>query len=472
VEKKFSELSGFQPKQRLAEKTLFSDDCKYLLYGGAVGGGKSYWLRWTALQLALYYYSKYGVKGVTIGLFSEDYPTLKDRQISRIALEFPSWLGELKTTQIDGLAFHLYDNFGGGKILLRNLDDPSKYASSEFAAIGVEELTKNDRAMFDALRHRLRFPGITDTKFFAATNPGGKGHAFCKSLWVEMDSGDPEQELFKYIPASYRDNKYIDTESYERQLMGLPDELRKALMEGDWDLIAGQAFSELSRNIHIISPIELPIETRYFAGYDHGFNHPFSFVLFAVVPDGTVYVTKHITARLKRPDEIVKMIMDSTKHHGQIDIYAGHDCWSRQRDGSPTVVEQLRNAGLDRQNKYSILKARIDRIQGAAEVRKWLAWKNTESEKPKIFIFENAIDVYDTLSYMQFDEKKPEDVMKMDADVNGLGGDDAYDSFRYGLMSRAYPPKIEEEEYPKDSAMHLIEQHLKNKEAERMYSQW
>lgn len=473
---KFSEIANYQPKQKVAEETLFDPECKYLLYGGAVGGGKSYWLRWTALELALYYYHKYGIKGGTIGLFSEDYPTLKDRQISKIRMEFPESLGTLKSTQTGGLGFYINEDLGGWVILLRNLDDPSKYASSEFAAIGVEELTKTPRETFDALRHRLRFPGIKDTKFFAATNPGGVGHAYVKQLWVDRDSTDPEQDSFFYVPASYRDNEYIDTESYEKQLSGLPEELRKALMEGDWNLVAGQAFNELTERKHIIDPITLPDDTRYFAGYDHGFNHPYSFILFAVTPDGGVYVIKHLTGRLKRPDEIVKEIKalcgGITNKGKVIQIFAGTDIWTRQRDGGPSVSEQFTKEGLTKGMGYILIKAKTDRIQGVAEIRKWLAWKGTESEEPALKFFRNTKRVYETLSYMQFDENHPEDVMKMDADLNGIGGDDDYDAFRYGIMSRARPPRIDKPEYAEGSGMKLIKEHIEEKQMKRTMGRW
>jgi hypothetical protein len=40
---------------------------------------------------------------------------------------------------------------------------------------------------------------------------------------------------------------------------------------------------------------------------------------------------------------------------------------------------------------------------------------------------------------MQHDPRRQEDVLKVDADINGEGGDDEYDSARYGLMEFAKP---------------------------------
>jgi len=169
----FSDLTGFHAKQVEATKAI--DKYKYLLYGGAKSGGKSYWLRW-ALVRQLCKYAAQGHLGVRGALFCEDYPTLKDRQVNKIELEFPPWLGSLQTSNIDGLSFKARGKFGGWTIILRNLDDPSKYMSSEFAICAVDELTRNRKETFDQLRSIIRWPKIADTKFIAASNPGSVGH--------------------------------------------------------------------------------------------------------------------------------------------------------------------------------------------------------------------------------------------------------------------------------------------------------
>ncbi len=53
----FSQLANLLPKQKQALDIMML--CKYLLYGGAASGGKSYFLRWAALYLVMYYCAKY-----------------------------------------------------------------------------------------------------------------------------------------------------------------------------------------------------------------------------------------------------------------------------------------------------------------------------------------------------------------------------------------------------------------------------
>lgn len=246
----------FDPTPRQVKFLQTTRTHRYLLYGGARGGGKSKLLRWGLLWLLLEW-AQQGLESVRVGLFSEDYPTLKDRQIGKINVEFPRWLGDLKSTQDEGHGFYLRPEYGGGAILLRNLDDPSKYQSAEFAAIGVEELTKNDIGTFDVLRGSLRWPGIPRTQFWGASNPGGTGHLWVKQLWLDRDfTGEaaalaPRAHEFAFIKSLPSDNPHL-TQEYWDELNSLTNEsLRRAWVKGDWDAFEGQAFSEWDRDVHV-----------------------------------------------------------------------------------------------------------------------------------------------------------------------------------------------------------------------------
>lgn len=93
----------FTLKQQMAFDAVM--EFRDVLYGGARGGGKSRWLRWALFMLHVYWYQVLGLIGVRSGLFCETYPDLRDRQISKIKLEFPAEIGSVKETQADGLAF-------------------------------------------------------------------------------------------------------------------------------------------------------------------------------------------------------------------------------------------------------------------------------------------------------------------------------------------------------------------------------
>jgi hypothetical protein len=289
------DVAKFLPRQMEVVKAL-GDKSKYILYGGAVGGGKSYLLRWVAAKLAMAAFAKHGIRGAQVMLACEDYPSLKDRQISKIVREFPDWLGKYHDDhKAYGKCYILSPEYGEGVICLRNLDDASKYQSAEFAAILVDELTKNPYQVFNDLRLRLRWPGIPDAEcpFIGATNPGGIGHNYCKAFWIDKiyppEFIDPVdmRPSFAFIRSTGDDNPYID-QAYWQSLSSLPEQLRKAFKEGSWEIFLGQAF-EFSRAAHVIKELPIPKHAHVYTTFDWGFGAPFSWGWWWVDNDGRGY---------------------------------------------------------------------------------------------------------------------------------------------------------------------------------------
>jgi hypothetical protein len=225
----FTELAKFFPKQIEALKA--SRRFKFVLFGGSVGSGKSYWIRWSAVYWLMEYYAKYNIKGIRAGVFCEDYPSLNDRHLTKVKFEFPDWLGKFNEAKHE---FTLAPEYGSGIIAFRNLDDPSKYLSVEFAVIAIDEINRNPKTTFDMLRSRHRWPGIKDTKFLAGCNP--LGEAWVKNMWVKrlFPPNEKEQYEFVYVPALPTDNPHLPDEYY-KSLESLPDNQRKAYLEGNWD---------------------------------------------------------------------------------------------------------------------------------------------------------------------------------------------------------------------------------------------
>lgn len=393
-----------------------------------MAGGKSYLLRWAALYYAIWLFQQTGIQGIPVGLFSEDYPTLRDRQISRILREFPSWLGKLKESRDEGFAFFIHPSYGGGRILLRNLDDPAKYMSSEFAGIFIEELTRNDEQTFNDLRNRLRYPGIDQVKFMGATNPGGIGHAWVKKKFINRDNNDPETSRFFYVHANAYDNAYISP-SYLKQLEALPDAKRKAYLDGSWDIFEGQFFSEFSVSKHVIKPIK-PRDMINVGGMDWGTTAPFVFLLSGlkkIFYDDTEFYRlttfMEISGTNKIPREWATEIHDKLPAYG---ISISDIGWIR---GDPAMFTKLSDLSMSiadqfKRENITIRPASNDRVGGWVMMHNWLSI--APDGLPYWQITENCSELIRTLPTLVTDEHDVEDL-----DTDGL--DHWADAARYSI---------------------------------------
>jgi hypothetical protein len=57
--------------------------------------------------------------------------------------------------------------------------------------------------------------------------------------------------------------------------------------------------------------------------------------------------------------------------------------------------------------------------------------------RPTLFIHKRCGRLLETLPALQHDPIRPEDVLKVDADEDGIGGDDAADALRYLVATKS-----------------------------------
>lgn len=440
-----SDLTHFSEKQMLA--TVIADKHKFTLYGGAAGGGKSYWLRWYSLRWLIKTFEETGIEGIVGALFSEDYPTLKDRHVGKLELEVPEWMGVVKEDKSYGLCVKLDKQaFGGGVLLLRNLDDPSKYMSTEFALQAVDELTKNDRSVFDNLRSRLRWPGLEGkTRFIAGTNPGQKGHAWVKKMWIDHDfpPGEKEADQFAFIQAKAIDNPMI-SKDYINALGSLPENMRRALLEGDWDLVEGQFFTEFRRDKHVIKTIEredMPMHWAVMRSIDvSGRNGITSCHWYILDGDGVVRAYREYYVTGKDSDEHAREIWymsHKEKTDGTFEPDEGYKytmmdsaAWAKM-GMQESIAEVYLRIWAELDDKYSLdssnvlvptAKGKGSRVHGWDLMHQYLRWD--KKRNPQLLIMENCPNLIRTIPLLMIDDKNP-------MDVNTRGEDHAPDDCRY-----------------------------------------
>lgn len=329
----------------------------------------------------------------------------------------------------------------GSRILIGNIKDEKdidNYLSLEYDVIGIEETTTLTLSKYKALRdsNRTSKAGIRP-RIYNTTNPGNLGHSWYKQRFVKPFR-DGTEKFTKFIPATLEDNKYIDKD-YQRKIEENTGWKLKAHRYGDWDIAAGQYYDCWREEVHVLPrwPEVTVIEHWWdrFGGYDHGYVHPFVFGCYAITGDGDIIKFAEAGDNHKQPEEIYKLICQAYPQANGLTIYAGHDCWSKQKDGGPELVEQFHKLGL------RFVKANIDRKQGGQHLRWLLDHKfddnNVLIKKPKFYVTANCWRTIQQFPNMITDVNDPEDMLKQDADDDDIwSGDDAIDETRYATMSR------------------------------------
>lgn len=329
----------------------------------------------------------------------------------------------------------------------RLVDLVQDHQGSEYTEIAWDELgLVQDEAMWSWIKTRCRSPDPRAViRYRASANPGGPGNAWLKARFVEpcgRDGGsyyDPvTQSTIAFIPGKLSDNPTIDSaerQEYRRDLMGQPEAVRRALLDGDWDMGLGLAFPELSEAHH--EPVRTP-EPWWprWGSLDWGFAHWTVVCDLTCDDDGTVHVVDTLWVRRLQPDQLAEMIWERMPVHLWRTVYAGHDLWHEHRARGyegPTMAQQFHAA------RIPVVKADIDRIQGFSQLRDRIAFRGRGEPRIRFMHTPGNLRLIKQLKGLIEDPDRREDVLKVDAKAEGMhddvSGDDGYDALRYGVLS-------------------------------------
>ncbi len=349
----------------------------------------------------------------------------------------PKTIGRLGTYVPSQGIFRFHDNPSWIRLgHFQNESDIDKYLGLEYDGIAIEEATTLTHAKKQAVQSCCRSPEGSGwrARMYLSTNPGGVGHAWFKQLFVEPFRKGIESRT-RFIPATVDDNSFAPKE-YREFLDGLVGWLKRAWRYGDWDIAAGQFFTTFRRDVHVIDPFNasnpLPPHWRVWLGFDYGFVHYTSVHLMAEDGDGTAYAVDEHAVRGWLPERHTTAIEAMLGRHGVTagrlrTIAAGHDVFNKDRRGT-NIADDYLAQGL------RLRRADVDRVNGAGEVLRRLGDVDANIQ-PRLFISEACARLIECLPALEHDPHRPEDVLKVDCDSeSGLGGDDAYDSARYGIM--------------------------------------
>src|ERR1700735_2622596 len=273
------------PKQ----KEFHESPAKYRLFGGAAGPGKAKALLMEAVLQADAHY------GVNTLLLRRTFSELEQSLLLYFRRDIPR---ELYKSYNESK--HVVTWWNGSTTRFgycQSEADVYQYQGAEFLFIGIDELTLFTLRQWQFLtsRNRCPVPGAFSC-MAGATNPGNIGHAWVKSLWIDKQPApgmEPREAFYEsdydFIPARVSDNPiYAGDENYLKTLRALPSHLKRAFLDGDWDVFAGQYFDRLGCSRHVVRAERVdwkPWWPRWIS-IDWGFEHPAAVYWHAQTPTG------------------------------------------------------------------------------------------------------------------------------------------------------------------------------------------
>lgn len=440
-----------QPRQQVLHRATANN----ILYGGAAGGGKSIGIRWDVVDFCIHCPNLFAL------LLRRQYQQLRNNHIIQLQQQLPP---EVATWNESNSEFRFYN---GARMICRHLEhekDVEFLQGQEFHIVGIDEAAQFTPYQLAYIQSRMRLGSYKEflekeaaknpslkayverlPRLVMGSNPGGESHNWLKDNFVtaappEQEWRDEDGRSFIFIPATMRDNKYIDA-NYEAQFRELPEYQRRQLVEGDWDTVAGAYFDCFSTKDHVIPPVHIPAHWTRFRSMDWGFRQPFAIYWYAVA-DETPVMGKDGTYKFdegtlicyrewygvqpgeKRgwtmkglriePEEVAAGILD--RETGEQIAYGVADpsCW--RSDGGPSVIEKMAKQGVHWQ------RASNERALGSQLLYQRIA-------TGKFYVSEACEHLIRTLPVVETDPKKPEEYLK-------CGFDHGVDSLRYGSATR------------------------------------
>jgi len=419
----------------------------------------SFGLRWDAIDFCLH------LPGFFAGIFRRTNPELEENHISFIREElaalsqaFKTHIGKYNETR------KRVEFVNGSHIRFKHLElekDAHDIQGWELHGAYPDEAALMEPGLLAYIRSRIRLGRMRNLwesmalqdpamlpyiarvpRFVLGSNPGGPSHHWLKENFIdpappetmfEITTGSGRKRTRIFIPASMRDNQYLD-ESYEDQFDDLPEWQRKQLRDGDWNTVPG-AFFDCWSPQNVIRPFAVPDYWTRMWSCDWGFRQPF-WIGEWVVSDGNP--VKNMAGEwVTFPEECMILVREwygrekgnkgirmpayevgrALRDWAKADIkVADPSMW--RSDSGPSPAERMAQAGI------YWTQADNERVPGWQEMY-------ARIKDGMLLSFDTCSHFLRIIPTLTHDEKNPEDVLKKGEDHPG-------DGTRYACMGRPY----------------------------------
>ena len=415
---------------------------RYVAYGGARGGGKSWMVRQKAVLEAL---TEAGIKQLIV---RSTYPELYNNHIRPL---MASTRGLARYNDQKKLLY-----FPNGSMIqfgyCRNERDMEQYQGGEWDIEYLDEAGNIPEGCIMKFRATVRGVNGFPKRTYYTLNPGGRSHAYFKRVFIDRQFTAEENPAdYAFVQALARDNAALMDRDpdYIRQLQALPERLRLAWLEGRWDVFAGQFFEDFEdspenedgRWTNVIPPYRdgPGLTWRIIRSYDYGYDKPFDCSWYALTPDNVLHLMMQLYGCTGEPN--VGLHWPVEKQFSEIARIEREHPWLRGRRiqgvADPAIWNRESN-GLciaDEARKHGLLfdKANNDRINGWAQCHNRLAFD--ANGYPRFYAWTTAKAFRRCIPTLIYDEHRVED-------LDTQGEDHCADTWRYVCNAYLLPPRV------------------------------
>ena len=430
------------PKQASFFEAVFSGLYRFLGFGGGIRSGKSQ----TAFVLAQVLCRIF--PGSRWAIVRKDLPTIRRNVLPAFEkVRVQSFCGPLNQSD------WTYTCTNGSQIILFSESfsedrELNRWRGLEVNGFILEEANELQEASFRKAIERAGswvVPGLKvqpPPLVVCTFNPSGG--------WVKRVFHDPHKAgtlkaPFYFQPATILDNPHIP-QAYLDSLKSLPERDYKRFVEGDWTFISGAFFDELGADTHLCKTPDLLPHWTYWGSYDWGYRHPAVAMSFAQDTDGQKYLLD--TVRMHRMDDETQAtkVKEAFPEGCRRLIFAGHDAFAKRQAHTVSIES---TADVFARHSLFLVRAHIERKSGWSALRRTLTLKQPDGSfgLPELRICDTPGNRWaiERLLELAPDETDPDDVLKVDANEDGEGGDDVGDCLRYGIARVGMPQEARQQ---------------------------
>lgn len=419
-----------------------------ILYGGAVGGTKSTTARWDG------YRQCWAIPEFTAIIMRRTHQELKRNHMKFVARESRR-INDFLDKEIMVWVptdFELRFKHNDSIILFghcQNEGDEEKYLSDEYDAFYPDEMATFTRTQILGVSSRLRSVVRDNLRLIprlgGTSNPGGANTLWLRDFFITRSLTDEDiidnprynPNDWCYIHARLYDNPYLmDPDgtftTYENRVYARGGARAKQLLNGDWSVLSGQFFEEISDR-HF-ADVYIPPGTKIERWIDWGYSNNGICVWAAILSSGHIHICHEWTFKKTLSSLVAKRIAEETKN--LLRRYPGARLGKSVGDPAMWGVEGSTGETYEqtfRRNGVNMIEGDNQRELGWGRFREWLAV--ALDNIPWLIISPSCKYIRRTIPTLVIDKNNPED-------LDSNGEDHAVDAIRYGLMARPSPALV------------------------------